>query len=317
MHGLNRKKNVTDYYCFFPSLMIFPLGFKWNKPKPGSLASSRKSITPPQLLKNTPEHKEVDDIEVFVQKLFKIKSIVWRLFKKRFQVADAPIGKGLWGVVYKVPTHARARLKAFKKTLTNVVSSDMPLPKSTPLVIKIAKIRPAEKRDSFIQRNVRENACHLKVQRAAPSIVPTLYFAGSTGELYITVMEYIEGQLLFDVVKQYNGRIPKQLYDALHAAVVTMWKIGVVHCDLHYKNIIVQLTPQGLYTVKLLDFGYAVELNTNFIKPYLDKGDIAGAWSVIKVYIDHVQKKRGFSRYNPNANTLAQLKYWMRNGIGK
>tara|TARA_B100001094_G_scaffold256001_1_gene255101 strand:- start:2895 stop:3626 length:732 start_codon:yes stop_codon:yes gene_type:complete len=80
---------------------------------------------------------------------------------------------------------------------------------------------------------------------------------------YFFQMEYIKGTSLYSLLKknELNQYQIEMIQDQLKRTLLTLWKIGYIHNDLHLSNIMVinEKTPQ--VQIKIIDFGHAVKVD--------------------------------------------------------
>ncbi len=121
--------------------------------------------------------------------------------------------------------------------------------------VKVLPPKRATEEENAVARFRREMELSQRVQH--PNVARTID-VGHDGDAYFMVMEYIEGESLYDVVKDPRGgplrvdeaaRFFLKVVDGLEAA----HEIGVVHRDIKPSNLM--LTPNG--DAKILDLGLA------------------------------------------------------------
>lgn len=123
------------------------------------------------------------------------------------------------------------------------------------VAIKVLPPKKAAEEERALQRFIREMDLSRRVNH--PNIARTLD-VGQEGGVYFMIMEYVQGQSLYEVVKREGGgplRVPDaskfflKVLDGLEAA----HKVGLIHRDLKPSNIMV--TPEG--DARILDMGLA------------------------------------------------------------
>ena len=213
------------------------------------------------------------------------------------------MGDGVYAQVYRIEStpEARRALEHLQSLVTNAVAGARV--KNGPVILKVGLPTKREDWAAFLKRSVRENAAHLAVQTVDASIVPSLYFAGSIGQIYVAAMEVASGVTLADFIEQHGG-IPRKVYANLQRAVITSLSAGIVHGDLHDYNVMV--APDG--SVKIIDFGFAVQLSPEQRKAVqsLVHTNTNAAWNAIGEYVNAVQAQRirGLTWYNPEVKAL-------------
>lgn len=171
--------------------------------------------------------------------------------------------QGQYSTTYVAPEITRDQIAS--------LSSDAVLPKNKvfPVFIKL---------QTSIRNGIRE-ACvldHLmksKTQHCGPfhaldpkTYVPRLYFYGKIGAYYVIVSEYIQNGI---PLSNFHKNTPKpvrlEIGQQLERAVISLWMCGVVHNDLHEKNVIVS-TKNKRIRVYIIDFGFAIKLHKDRAK---------------------------------------------------
>jgi len=151
----------------------------------------------------------------------------------RYQVTGI-LGKGAMGTVYKGIDPAINRPVALKTIRLDFVSDPE----------ELAELR---------ERLHREAQAAGKMSH--PNIV-TIYDVGSEGKLQYIAMEYLEGQVLEDLIKKkvrFNYRIIAQIISQICSALEYAHDLGIVHRDIKPANIMVL----NDYGIKVMDFGIA------------------------------------------------------------
>jgi tRNA A-37 threonylcarbamoyl transferase component Bud32 len=90
----------------------------------------------------------------------------------------------------------------------------------------------------------------------AKNHIPTFVASASTPIGYVIIMEYVHGIVWADLKK-----VNVPLITSLQKSIAALWTAGVVHNDLHERNIIVPISKNKLRgPIKIIDFGFAVIL---------------------------------------------------------
>jgi serine/threonine-protein kinase len=146
----------------------------------------------------------------------------------------ARIGSGGMAQVYKSQERALGRIVAIK-VLHESLTSD----------------------PGFLERFQRE--AHAAANLSHPNIV-TVHDIGQDGNRYYIVMEYVEGQTLKQIVREYGDKgVTMPINQALDLIIQTSAGLGyahranLVHCDIKPHNILVTRDAR----VKVADFGIA------------------------------------------------------------
>lgn len=155
-------------------------------------------------------------------------------------------------------------------------------------------------------------------QRALPGLV-----------FRVTIMELIEGHVtLSKYVSDYKPEkeARKDVYRSLRNVLLQLWASGLVHCDLHAGNILVQPVTRQ---VKLIDFGFAKQLRQpDTIKACRDvlavissknqKNHEAAVKSYgdcterVKAEVAHYFKSRDMDWYHLDMNMLRGVRQWVK-----
>jgi serine/threonine protein kinase len=105
--------------------------------------------------------------------------------------------------------------------------------------------------DKFLRRFKREGQVLAQVQ--IPNIVRVIEFT-EIGGMPCLVMDFVAGETLNDCIRR-RGYIPEdeavRLFQKLASAVEALHQQGIIHCDIHPGNIIVQPNSEPM----LIDFG--------------------------------------------------------------
>jgi tRNA A-37 threonylcarbamoyl transferase component Bud32 len=138
------------------------------------------------------------------------------------------------------------------------------------------------------------------------SHIPTLYGGSLVGSGYIIIMEYIKGRPLESIMQDPRGYDLDKIKKSLNTAMIQMWKRGVIHNDLHTKNILVTRNNK----VYIIDFGLAHETNQilDAAKDFSENNDARRLWKKhLEKYGDSLADRMGHPWYNPNSKVLAYL----------
>jgi len=146
------------------------------------------------------------------------------------------IGEGSFGKVYKV------------------------LYKGKPYAIKRIKIY--DKNNAYEKESLlKEVSIHkeLSLHPSTQEHVPIFYGSYTKGSYFYIVMEYLQGMDIATFCK--SSKIPKEVLDTILSQIETILKkfhaLDIVFNDLYTNNIYLQLKENGLFQVKLFDFGMA------------------------------------------------------------
>jgi serine/threonine protein kinase len=105
--------------------------------------------------------------------------------------------------------------------------------------------------DKFLRRFKREGQVLAQVQ--IPNIVRVIEFTEIDG-MPCLVMDFVAGETLNDCIRR-RGYIPEneawQIFQKMASAVEALHQQGIIHCDIHPGNIIVQPNSEPM----LIDFG--------------------------------------------------------------
>jgi len=151
----------------------------------------------------------------------------------RYQVTGI-LGKGAMGTVYKGIDPAINRPVALKTIRLDFVSDPE----------ELAELRARLHREAQAAGKM-----------SHPNIV-TIYDVGSEGKLQYIAMEYLEGQVLEELIKKkvrFNYRIIAQIISQICSALEYAHDLGIVHRDIKPANIMVLSD----YRIKVMDFGIA------------------------------------------------------------
>lgn len=249
------------------------------------------------------------------------------------------LGSGAYGVAYLVnnPKEARRGLDTLRRTLSSKVTGTAPAA-SKGVVVKVVVMKPGGGNanaawNAFVKENVHEAQVHAHLSRkdtcvrvkcsgvkvCPSSFVPKLHLAGADVRhgVFVSVMSMVSGMPLSQYGKTYP--ITADLYVKAEKAIVSLWLLGIAHCDLHMGNVFVSKTPRSGFKVSLIDFGFAVILppdrrqavqkaiNSN---PALAASLANAAWyakNMIGEYTNKIMAARNFAFYNPDGKLLRLL----------
>jgi serine/threonine protein kinase len=236
------------------------------------------------------------------------------------------LSSGKYGRVYKLNLNKTAsKMKPLKNMLTNVVETDR-VPQSGTFIVKVGT---QGKKDwaPFVLDNVHESQAHRHLTTrcvslkcaarpvCARDISPKFYFGGAdpTARLFITVMEFVNGDTLYKYLSK-RSNITASTYLAIEKAIVTMWLTGIVHGDLHEDNIMI--SPNGS-KAWVIDFGFAVVLPPNRLEalkrvmddvPNVSESLANSVWyakNALQGYVNSVLAvHRGMDWYNADGKLL-------------
>jgi hypothetical protein len=217
-----------------------------------------------------------------------IQSIFDAMGIKQDRVSE--LASGQYGTTYRIAVSkgiVKSMLR-FTEQMSHVTLHTPPPSNRKYLVLKFQKLNP--KNTDAVKDVVREARMHMKVSSSSVlgkswlrkkeyrgwDVAPVFYFAGVYRGYSIMCMEYIKGVPLVTYLKK--GSVPKTVFKSLEQAIETMLRLGVVHADMHGKNIYVM--PGG--QVKILDFGFAFEIpprvHTSVVKILNSSKSIEKAW---------------------------------------
>ncbi len=159
--------------------------------------------------------------------------LLGRMVKDRFVIVGV-LGEGGMGAVYKAIQQPVGRPVALK-----VINSDLDDPNISARFFQEARV----------------------VSRLSDPSIVTLYDYGEAedGSLYM-VFEFIQGKLLFDMIRQEGPFAPKRavgLALQILGGLVEAHAMGLVHRDLKPENIMVATNNLGDEKARVLDFGIA------------------------------------------------------------
>lgn len=119
------------------------------------------------------------------------------------------------------------------------------------------------------------------------AIAPTLYCAGTFGDNYVIVMEFIRNSRTLAKVP-----MTQHIAENFEAAVLAMWSAGIVHADLHFNNVMVNREGD----VRIIDFGFATRMPEGLHRKIMQKicePDDALEDPDVRDYIKMYQMHRG------------------------
>ncbi len=149
----------------------------------------------------------------------------------RYQIIKE-LGKGAMGVVYKATDPNIGRTVAIKTCRLDIHGMEA---------------------DEMLHRF--KNEARAAGVMNHPNII-TIYDAGELEGMFYIAMEFIEGQTLFELLKQEKVLAPEKVIDIIRQACAGLdyaHKHGIIHRDIKPANIMMT----GDSTVKIMDFGIA------------------------------------------------------------
>jgi serine/threonine protein kinase len=197
---------------------------------------------------------------------------VWQKYLKSKHLDNLqPLSHGAWGKVF---TTSWAKAKEYANVLKGgkafVRTAAEPNASHSHVVVKVFTRRPNEtdaEWASYLNMVNREVSIQRSVYRASMRhyggrLAPAVFFAGvdKDGGFAIVCMEHVRGKTLASLVRDFTllkRRPPHNLLLNVETAVVALWRLGVVHMDLHPNNIMVD--PATAH-VTLIDFASAARI---------------------------------------------------------
>jgi serine/threonine protein kinase len=186
-------------------------------------------------------------------------------------------------------------------------------PRQTPRVVIFKVERCNYKKTSwpgFLQKKLYEAHIHryLSTHSKTAHIVPPYYFSGTLDNHFVTCMGAVEGRSLTGVFRDFGYTDLEPIYNALEKTVKDLWASGVVHGDLHGKNIIVD-KRNGRWTVTLLDFGLAMFIPPKIHEAVLgmiEKGNVQNVWETTGLgkFARSQKAKAGYPFFYENSSSL-------------
>jgi hypothetical protein len=198
-----------------------------------------------------------------------ISRTVETLEKSGFGMYPAAIGKGSYGTVFRGELRNPTSFRTFSKSsgFVHRTGSADDLREGDDLAIKIQVVRSASELGDL----ERESRVHQHVTKFSRDLAPVFHVAGFVPEnwTYVTVTSLVKGGSLCPVAER---RLTATGFRKIEKAVMNLWGIGVLHGDLHCKNIMIDSGGN----VKIIDFGRAVMIPKNMrpkkISEALDRG---------------------------------------------
>ena len=242
------------------------------------------------------------------------------------------LNQGAYGAAFKIQLtpYAYAIMSRLYRKLNNVVSRKFP-PIGSWVVVKLAK-NSYDDWGAFFDENLREaivskylsNSCQdvacFGRKICGSNIIAPFYFAGSdsrVGDAWITIMGLGPNRQLDVYVKK--RQVNARLFLLVERAVVLMWSLGIIHCDLHTGNVLVDHVNKK---VRIVDWGQSTILPDDlrrYIIQKVDSGFLAnhlasdlwteqgtGAPYPILQYANSIVNQRRFPWYNSDFK-LVQL----------
>lgn len=170
------------------------------------------------------------------------------------------VGQGAYGTVYR--TTANPTLLALPPKLSHGFVRAMPR-RDLPVVVKVADTSgdPAEELKECAVLDDLSTAPCVRLPRVSRGLciaphVPKLLFCGKVhgSRKYVAVMTVAPGSTLWSEVGWSKHDVTAELYVRFERLVAALWANGVVHNDLHLKNVMYDRATGHL---TILDFGFA------------------------------------------------------------
>lgn len=96
-----------------------------------------------------------------------------------------------------------------------------------------------------------------------PNIAPEIYVADRDGEYVNLHMELIEGKKLDTVANyilmEHMWPLCLHIFSQILYAINILMSNDLSHCDIHSKNIIIDVVEEGKFRIRLIDYGDACE----------------------------------------------------------
>lgn len=175
----------------------------------------------------------------------------------------------------------------------------------------LLKMQPANQADA------EEDQCHAKVNATCKDMSPHLIASMTISGIRVTFMEWLPGCIsLHDLKTDCSPLLNMSFYSKIEDMVRRMWTdAGVLHCDLHMNNVLVQEQTHRVY---IIDYGMAVAMTDKVqhdLKAALKTcSTLPEAYdTVCKEMVYHAIVKRGYivkddSDWNDDATFLRDLK---------
>lgn len=204
---------------------------------------------------------------------------------------------GAEGVVYVVDLDfggSRAFFFRMRTSLDMTVDSGLALPRY--VILKTAEINDP----ALVDRHLRQMATHQFLSTVPPCVLvpnmtkplcpalPRFYFGGvlhhERKDYGITVMDYVPGKPLMAYT---TGQHPftAKVYVAVERAAAALWVNGIIHGDLHRKNILYDALGSK---ARIIDFSFAVVLPEDYrneIRESLGRAVSAGVRSLGEIFV--------------------------------
>lgn len=193
------------------------------------------------------------------------------------------LGEGAYGAVFGLTFQgeAKRRLLACLKSMTHVTLGSVPT-QGQRIAVKFIIQGKKRTRKEWVQECYRE-ACVLQYLHqsgcmsphaftkpvCASDHVPPLFFSGMLlHNMYVMVMGWAQGKPLADVIEKQHYKLTAEQYVAIERAVASMWLNGIVHADLHDRNLLVDSKTKQ---VTIIDTGFAQAVPIFLRVPMRDK----------------------------------------------
>lgn len=236
----------------------------------------------------------------------------------KIQSVSMRIGSGSYGDVFVIDLRddgmRSAVLKIFKnlKNMTNFES----ISRKKIIIMKFEKLdrltplmKPEVYRlagEAYVQNYVHHG---VGMGKRGTEIAPAVFFSGTlTNRLHVIAMQFIPGETLESFIQR-RKFIPPKLHMKIDNAVKEMLRNGVVHSDLHGKNIIIN--PRS-FSVKIIDFGFATILPPglhDMVLEVLDRGGtIQNAFKKTGLLNTIDASKFEYSFYHSNMKMMKRIR---------
>lgn len=190
------------------------------------------------------------------------------------------IGEGVYGSAYEMTTTRPSTLeflKSLRAKLTNSQFYRAPRGTDSIIIIKYQKINgyttPNRQRD--LDNMIREAYLLKKAYTSTAQsgrrvlqgkeFVPAFFFSGTLGDFHVICMSKAPGTTLKDMLIRL-GFIPKPVFQKIEKGIEFLMRIGIVHSDLHMRNIMVDQPLSLNPKISFIDFGFSMEMSSGLKK---------------------------------------------------